>query len=314
MKTKILALGDSWFHYPRGLDKDGNPILFFTIRRWLGLIGDKGVGNIVCYLKNRNKIPIDSRETTVDQLVEAKFPSDHSADDVLGQCGEELMVMAYGHTRSNPHNILHKPTWLEVLEKRVSNDASSCEQFVILLSGGGNDIADENLLAFLNDNNPATPVNSHAFNEALQELKDAYLEIFNRIGKASGGKNVHFVLHGYGYPPVNGRGVFMALEKSKIKMLHKLSPGPWLKPNFEKKGIYKRPLQDEIIGDFIDKFNNMVQGLTPPLTNVKLHYADLRHVIDKINRDKGWCNELHFDHHSYVEAANTIYKIIQPLL
>ena len=317
MATKVLALGDSWFHYPRGLDKDGNPLFFFKLRRWLGLIGDKGNGNIIYYLVYRNKLKLRFTETTADQLWDATRSPTVSQDDVLGQCGEELMVMVHGYKRSTPtviENGHEGGTWLDTLVQRVRDYASTNNSFIILLSGGGNDIADQNLSDFLNNaGNPDGPVNQVAFDKAIDQLKGAYQTIFERLTIRFPEKKFHFVLHGYGYPPVNGRGVFTALENSPIKFLQRLSPGPWLKSYFVQKGITDRDMQEQIIGSFIDKFNDMLQSLTAP-ANTTLHYVDLRPVTDKTDRNPGWCNELHFDHVSYVKGADHIYKIIQPLL
>lgn len=316
MKVKILALGDSWFHYPYGLDRDGNILgPLYWIKRKLGLVKDMGNGNLIKYLVSVNKLPLDYRETTVSQFAAMKFPIDHSLDDVLGQCGEELMVMVYGHSRSKPNEIMKGKTWLEVLEQRVKKEASNYDRFVILLSAGGNDIVDKNLRDFLKDANTYNPpVDQDAFNTAIGQLKAAYQEIFNRISVAAGEKEVHFILHGYAYPPVNGRGVFINLEKSPIKVLHKLSPGPWLQPYFIQNNINNRPQQEEIIGGFMDQFNAMLQSLHPAQATVFLHYVDLRGITDKINRDPGWCNELHFDHDSFLTAASKMFEEIDPLV
>jgi len=261
-------------------------------------------------------VPLSLHETTVDQLWDAMRSPTHSEDDVLGQCGEELMVMVTGKNRQGEKK--HEPdnTWLVCLTKRVELNLSS-DQFVILLSGGGNDIADKNLPDFLNDISTSNePVKNDEFNKAIGLLKEAYLTIFKTLSDQFSNKKFHFVMHGYGYPPVNGRGVITAFENSSSKKLQSLSPGPWLKPHFVEKGITDRPLQEKIIGDFIDTFNDMLTDLVKEnnLPNVTLYYADLLQITDQVNRNPGWCNELHFDHSSYVEAAKKVYKIIQPLL
>lgn len=307
MSTKVLALGDSWFHYPRGLDRDGNPIFLFKIRRWLGLIGDRGVGNIVYYLVNRNKLPLFFTETSVGQLWDAARSPTDSDDDVLGQCGEELRVMVTGTNRRGEQKHPPENTWLACLKRRIEKQYKDDDKFIILLSGGGNDIADKNLPDFLTDS--GTHINEVEISKAIELLKGDYQAIFNTLS-AIPGKKFEFILHGYAYPPVNGRGVITAFDKSSNALLQRLSPGPWLKPYFEKKGVLDRKEQENIIGNFIDRFNNMLKSLVA--SNV--HYVDLLTVTDKVERNRGWCNELHFDHQSYVAAANTAYRAIQPLL
>jgi len=312
MKTKILALGDSWFHYPQGLDKDGLPI-----RWWERIFGGKkkSVGNIIKFLVDNHKVDLSYREKTATQVIDAIANVPVSIDDTLGRCGEELMVMVYGYRRKKPAERIHKSTWLEQLVHKISKYSTGHDKFIILLSAGGNDIVEDNLEDFLNHaSDPSGPVKKQVIDEAIDKhLKGAYEEIFKRVCTNFPAKQFHFLFHGYGYPPVNRRGVFTGLEKSKIEFLHKWSPGPWLSPFLIDKYGIQRPQAEKIIGDFIDQFNEMLVKLQCQHPNGKLHYIDTRSITDKANRDKGWCNEIHFDHETYPLVAKKFHEVIRTL-
>ncbi len=315
MNTKILALGDSWFHYPQGLDKDGEPVGFWN--KIGGFFGfrKKAVGNVIKYLVSKHKVPVFYREKTITQIFDATANPLASLDDTFGRCGEELMVMVFGYKRKYPSSRVHPRTWLDLLVERIANYSNDHEKFIILLSAGGNDMVDDNLVDFLSPApDPVNPINVPAISEAINfKLKEAYLEIFERICTNFPTKKFHFLFHGYGYPPVNGRGVFTALENSSLEFLHGMSPGPWLSPALIDMQKYQRPLAEKIIGDFIDMFNEMLANLKSNQPNGSLHYIDLRGITDKINRDEGWCNEIHFDHSSYQKASKLFFDVIKTL-
>ena len=318
MSYKVLALGDSWFHYPNSLDRNGKLVaggFWNKLLRAVGISEHKGVGNIIKYLASNHNVNLTYSEKTFSEIFDATFHIMNSADDVLGCCGEELLLMVYGYRRKDPSVIVHTYTWLDMLIERISAHANEYDKFVILLSAGGNDITADNLVDFLYDaNNADGPVNKQAINKAVNEqMRAAYQEIFKRICTTFPTKNFHFLFHGYAYPPVNGRGVFTELEHSSIQLLHKLSPGPWLQPGFVQEKIAPRSAQEEIIGNFIDMFNSMLASLQSSFPNGNLHYIDLRNVTDKISRDKGWCNELHFDSTTYPQASKKYYEVIQKL-
>lgn len=312
MKTKTLALGESWFHYPQGLDKDGNPVQW-----WERIFGGKRkpVGNIIHYLVDNHKIDLNYSEKTATQVIDAITNIPVSMDDTLGRCGEELMVMVYGYRRKYPALRVHNTTWLELLVRRISKYSSDHDKFIILLSAGGNDIVEDNLEDFLyHPDSPEGPVKTQAIDEAVnQHLKGAFEEIFKRVCTNFPTKQFHFLYHGYGYPPVNRRGVFTGLEKSNIEFLHKMSPGPWLSPYLIDKNGIPRPEAEKIIGDFIDMFNEMLANLQCSQPNGKLHYIDVRGITDKTNRDSGWCNEIHFDHTTFPQASKKFHDVIKTL-
>ncbi|MFI5150197.1 MAG: hypothetical protein ACHQRM_10735 [Bacteroidia bacterium] len=304
MSVKILALGDSWFHYPNGLNIDGQ------------FVGDtNGVGNILNHLVEMYKLPLYYREETLDEMFDSLGELVVSQDDALGKCGEELMVMVYGYHRNNPGKKIIQRTWLDLLIDRIDRYKEESDTFIILLSGGGNDIADKNLFDFLNNvNDPSGPVKEQAIEKAIEvDIKAAYNCMIARVCQQYPELNFHFIVQGYSWPPVNGRGLY-DLDKTLLqKLLHDRSPGPWLSPAFNAMQI-PRPLAEQIIGDFIDRFNEMLISLNCESGNGFIHYVDLRDITNRLNREQGWCNELHFNRNSFLVAAARIYEVISPLL
>jgi hypothetical protein len=308
MATRILALGDSWFHYPNALSRDGVPVS-----------AGNGVGNILHHLVGQLNFPVDFREKETSEIFDALSKEIiEPFDDAFGKNGEELLLMVYGYTRMNPGVPVYRITWLDMVVDRIESYKHDYDTFILLLSGGGNDIVDKNLPSFLNPIGSADPVNQTAINNAINtDLRGAYAVLMARICNQFPDKTFHFITHGYACPPVDGRSLFDADKNFLDRWLHKRTPGPWLKPSFD---LFKipRPLSDSIIDDFINRFNTMMSQLicVSINNNGTLHYLDLRGVPDKANLEASWCNELHLDRPYFVKAAaifNTAIKSVMKI-
>jgi hypothetical protein len=306
MPAKILALGDSWFHYPNKINRDGVPVL-----------NKSGVGNILYYLHENYNLPFDYYEREINEIVDALSGKlIDPVGDTFGRCGEELLLMVYGFSRHAPGNKVYDITWLDMLVDRIEKYKSDTDTFLILLSGGGNDIVNTNLRDFLNNIGSPDPVNQNAINNAINnDLKGAYAILMARICNQFPDKTFHFIVHGYACPIVSGRGLFGILQGFWEQWLHKMPVGPWLQPFFEEKHI-RRPQSDAIIGDFINRFNTMLSQLTcvSMKNNGTLHYIDMRSVPDPANEDASWCNELHLDRNYFIKAADAYNQVIASLL
>lgn len=171
---------------------------------------------------------------------------------------------------------------------------------VVLLSGGGNDIAGDELLSFLNHKNSGLPALRQDYTNFM--LKDYFLQIFQYISQEIWKKNVniHIILHGYGYPIPDGRAVIRLIGFSFI--------GPWLRPALVAKGYEQRSEQEQIIKKLIDDFNLMLEKFAA--TDSRLHYIDLRPLIS----DSDWENELHLKNSSYRRIAEAFDQVIRPLI
>ena len=310
MATKILALGDSWFHYPAHISDAGD----FPVA--------DGVGSIIYFLFKKFNVPIYFDETSASEMYDGATHNVKSIDDDLGCCGEELLVMT-----KNGAN-----TWLALLRKRVKIYSFNTDKFIILLSGGGNDVADTYLAQFLKEDhiahpteNPLDLIDEEKLNTQINvHLKGAFQKIFDFICVENPDKEFHFIVHGYSYPPVNGRGVLHAdnniLHNIFDALFNKLYPGPWLYPTFVHKKIIDpdnlvatRPRAEAIINDFIDRFNEMLLNLTTNYTNGTVHYVDLRTIPNGKNQDDQWCNELHFNRENYIKAAERFSEVINAI-
>lgn len=269
---KLIALGDSWFHYP------------------------KPVGNIIYYLKTIYKHDIGYEESFISTIAQGIRHHPASKDDTLGENGEDLMNMAF-NTKVDHHGIAFTPTWLELLYGKLTTVTE--DKIVILLSGGGNDIVGEEMRSFLNPKASGLPVlreqNLHDF--IHNGLHKAYERITKFVRDNTAGKQVRFIIHGYAYPPVNGRSV--------TGMNHFI--GPWLKPYLLEKGVVDRNEQDEIARKLIDTFNTMLEKFVS--NNPDCYYIDLRKDIRQ--EDSEWCNELHLNKDNFVKVAGKFHNCIQ---
>jgi V8-like Glu-specific endopeptidase len=171
---------------------------------------------------------------------------------------------------------------------------------VVLLSGGGNDIAGDELLSFLNHKSSGLPPIREDYANFM--LKDYFLRIFQHISTEIWKKdpNIHIILHGYGYPIPDGRAVIRILGLSFV--------GPWLRPPLVAKGYEQRSEQEQIVHRLITDFNDMLNDFAA--TDPRLHYIDLRPLIS----DSDWGNELHLNNSSYRRVAEEFDRVIRPLL
>src|SRR5437868_5712211 len=128
METKVLALGESWFHYAARLGRDGEVITNEP----------HGVGGIIYHLTTMYGLTIYYDETTTGDIYDAQAHTVKSVDDALGCCGEEILVMTHGGGNS----------WLDLLVQRIGRYAAANNKFIILLSAGGNDIVDRYLINY----------------------------------------------------------------------------------------------------------------------------------------------------------------------
>jgi hypothetical protein len=171
---------------------------------------------------------------------------------------------------------------------------------IVLLSGGGNDIAGDELLSFLNHKTSGLPALRQDYTNFM--LKDYFLRIFQHISHEIWNQdaNIHIILHGYGYPIPDGRAVVRLLGFSFV--------GPWLRPALVAKGYEQRAEQQQIVHKLIDEFNFMLAQFAA--TDSRLHYLDLRSSIS----DTDWANELHLKNSAYRRVAGEFDQVIRPLI
>lgn len=153
----------------------------------------------------------------------------------------------------------------------------------VLFSGGGNDIAGNELLPLLNHKNAGgDPLRMEMvnglFNTTLKHGYRTFLGMVDAEAKSQK-RTIPVIGHGYDYAIPDGRGVINLLG------FHFL--GPWLAPSLNQKG-YNEAEGRPIIRRLIDAHNDMIQSL--PAEFPFYHPVDLRGTLTK---KSDWANELH---------------------
>ena len=160
----------------------------------------------------------------------------------------------------------------------------------VLLSGGGNDVAGTEFGMLINHaRSPVAGLNLHVISGVIDErIQFAYVTILSAITRLCEqrlNRHIPILVHGYDYPVPDGRGFLGGWS---------FLPGPWLEPGFREKGYEQINVRVELVGQLIDRFNAMLQGIIglPDFSHVK--YIDLRNTLSSgKNYKKDWANELH---------------------
>ena len=166
-------------------------------------------------------------------------------------------------------------------QRKLITKALKEDQFELMLySGGGNDIAADNLTHYILPNEsgvgPYGRVNKAAVNARIKQLKDAYIELINLVEQHQ--THCPIVVHGYSNIIPSDEG---------FKILGFKITGPWVKPTMDKKGVPDQQ-QGEIINYIMDLFNVVLLELDKKYAT--FHYIDLRK--EKLSKSD-WANEIH---------------------
>lgn len=163
----------------------------------------------------------------------------------------------------------------------------------ILLSGGGNDVAGDELGVVLNHKQSGlSAVNEEVaagvFDGRLRFALASLIGAVSELSRRCFGRVVPVLLHGYDYPVPDGRGYMGGFWSL---------PGPWLEPAFRRKGYADMAERVGVMVELMDRFNDMLAELPgqPGLEHVT--YLDLRRTLSNelaANRyRRSWGNELH---------------------
>jgi len=173
----------------------------------------------------------------------------------------------------------------------------------VLFSGGGNDIAGEELLPLLNHKNAGGDplrmdmVNA-LFNVTLKQGYRTFLSMVRAEAKQQQ-RTIPVVGHGYDYAFPDGRGVINILGFSFL--------GPWLAPSLNKKG-YNEAEGTPIVRRLIDAQNRMIQSLKAEFPF--FHPLDLRGTLTKKSE---WANELHPTNAGFKKVAHQFWTRLDSL-
>lgn len=173
----------------------------------------------------------------------------------------------------------------------------------VLFSGGGNDIAGDELAPLLNNRNAGGDPLRTAMVDALFDgvIKEGY-RVFLRMVEAEAkaqGRTIPVIGHGYDYPFPDGRGVINFVG------FHFL--GPWLAPALNKKG-YSSEEGRSIIARLIDRHQRTLDSLKAEFAF--FHPLDLRGTLP---RRTDWANELHPTNKGFRRVASRFRTVLDSL-
>ncbi len=163
----------------------------------------------------------------------------------------------------------------------------------ILISGGGNDVAGQELSLLLNNARSGLPKLNDAIVTGIIDvrLRTSYLTFIKELDVVSEhllGKRIPILIHGYDYAVPDGRGFLGGWGPL---------PGPWLKPSFDALG-YPAPQQNiETVHLLIDRFNAVLAQIPKEPGYENVCYVKITGTLSSTwengEYQKDWGNELH---------------------
>jgi len=192
--------------------------------------------------------------------------------------GDSVESMAYGGQLEEFTRLIEK-----LLRQRILPSA-------ILLSAGGNDVAGDEFRVLINHVRSAhAGLNEQVVRGVIDErVFDAYVTILTGVTtvcRQRAGRPLPIIIHGYGHPVPDGRGVLGGWGPL---------PGPWLQPGFRDKGFDAPDACLEMAADLIDRFNVMLRRVTALTEFSHVRYVDVRDLLsNRTDYKTWWANELH---------------------
>jgi hypothetical protein len=149
----------------------------------------------------------------------------------------------------------------------------------VLLSGGGNDIAGDEFPVLLNHKRSSLPTLSESIVTGLldERLRAAVISLASGVTelcRATFGRPLPMLIHGYDYPVPDGRGYLGGFW---------ILPGPWLAPGFRNKGYDDEHLRErcDVMVTLIDRFNRVLSGIAGGPQLEHLRYVNLRGTLSR---------------------------------
>lgn len=165
---------------------------------------------------------------------------------------------------------------------------------IFLFSGGGNDIAGDEFIDYLNHHDTGLPAIKMEYANSMvnETFRGLLVYMISELTRAS--PAIKIIMHGYGKTAPTGIGV--------------LWYGPWLRPALVKKHIEDEEEKRRAVFYMIKLYNDMLLGLSKEHAN--FNYIDLTRMLDP---DKDWANELHLRNSKFADAAKLIHEKIHSL-
>jgi len=212
----------------------------------------------------------------------------------ISKAGDTVENMVYG----TDHNSSFQPGSPQLTQTLAEIRKRKPKFF--LFSGGGNDIAGQELEGLLNHSESGLPLtrDSHVDYIFNTYLRSAYEALIKKIKEVS--PDIHIFLHGYDHAIPDGRAVVRITPDWQYI-------GPWLRPAFTKKRILELSEGRRIIRDLTDRFNTMLSLLAQ---EQNVHYIDLRGTLV----DTDWANELHPTARGFSKVASKFETAIKSVI
>lgn len=197
-----------------------------------------------------------------------------------------------------------RPQIIETMETVAQHKPS-----VVLISGGGNDIAGDELPAFINRKAQGVdPLREAAIDDLIFNVFRRAYEVF--IGAMQqvaekGGFNLTVVGHNYDFPNPDGRGYSITGIIPGFSYV-----GPWLKPAFDRKG-YSVNEGREIVKRILQKFAQLQRDLEASHPGI-FTAVNLQGTLSPLSTID-WDNEMHPTWNGFSRMAAKVHTAIQML-
>jgi hypothetical protein len=177
----------------------------------------------------------------------------------------------------------------------------------ILLSGGGNDVAGDELAMLLNHAaSPHPGLNEDVVRGVIDvRVKDAIVSVLSAVTaicRARIGRALPIIIHGYDHPVPDGRGILGGWGPL---------PGPWLQPSLREKGFDDLDANIAMMAALIDRFNRMLSSVPGISGFDHVRYLDLRGTLSNAaNYKTWWANELHPSERGFAAVADKFAALL----
>jgi len=259
-----------------------------------------------------------ARESAGLLLAEGDSWFDYPFFDVLEELEEgfNYSIESVAHKGDTVEEMAYDTNQLDKLARKLEKlGREGKAPRVILLSGGGNDIAGDEFSVLLNHKRSSLPpLNEQVVAGLIDErLRAAIIELASAVThlcQQSLNTTVPMVMHGYDYPVPDGRGYLGGFW---------VLPGPWLAPGFRKKGYDDSQMQMrcDLMVQLIDRFNDLVEGIAGGPGLGHLHYVDLRGTLSQrlqgLAYKTWWNDELHPTEQGFAKVAAKFDALIRQI-
>jgi hypothetical protein len=226
--------------------------------------------------------------------------------------GHDVHEVAYPGATLN--HMAYGPDTREFGDRDVSNMTQLGETLftieenrprIVMLSGGGNDIAGPEFIQLLKHANaPESGANQKVIDGLLDSFDEAYNVMLTAIEAKLDELNINadIIMHGYDLPFPNGKGVGLG----PITFV-----GPWFNESFSTRGYPESQLvmRRTILSVFMNQFNDRLDAISKGRPRVR--YLDLR---DTLPDEDLWANELHPKNLGFKRIARKFDALIQDLV